>query len=388
MRAMKAAVLGLAAMPALSAAIAPLTADATVSATLPQGNFGVNTALRVDANNRSFLRFDVASVTPASAVLTRATLTLYVDTLIASGNINFSTLCGSWAESSINNSNAPAPCSITPNGSFPVSTSDHVVAVDLTAVVQSWIAGTPANNGIMLSSAGGGAFFDSKENTTTSHSAQLVLDFSIAGPVGPVGLMGQRGQDGLTGPPGSKGPTGDQGPKGQQGPPGMQGPMGTQGPQGVEGPVGDQGPPGQKGPRGDQGAKGPTGQQGSQGPAGFTGPVGPTGLIGSAGPTGPDGAMGPAGNNGISKYTWFHADTTVGANASNTTLVLCPVNYTLIQGGCGSSSGSFQMNVLHSGPNLDSDLNASGQPREWTCTVLNTSSSSQGFRSSALCRAP
>src|SRR5579872_771024 len=395
MRAINAVVLGLAAMPALVAAVAPVTADAAVSAMSPQENFGLNVQLTVDANNRAFLRFDLASVTPVGAVLTRATLTLYVKTLITSGTINISNVCGSWAESSINNSNAPAACSITPNGSFHISSSDQLVAVDLTTIVQSWVSGSLANNGIVLSSGGGAALFDSKESTTISEPARLDLDFSLAGPTGPAGPNGAQGPDGSQGPMGSAGPTGDQGPKGQQGAAGPQGATGNQGSPGPMGLIGDQGPQGAAGPTGNVGPKGLDGQQGPLGPTGPAGPQGPIGSNGPLGPTGPDGPTGPTGDNGISKYNWFHADTTVNGQFTifvppvlHTTSVQCPANYKLILGGCGSPSGDTFITVLSNGPDFQNDLDASGQPRDWVCTVANSSLLDAAFRASALCRSP
>jgi len=393
MRTIRPVLLALAAMPVQVAAQAPVTADATVNASSPTQNYGVSAQLTVDANNRAFLQFDVADVAPAGATLTRATLTLFVYRLTSAGTINFSTVCGSWMESTINASNAPATCSMTPNGSFTVAATDQVIAVDLTSIVQSWLAGTQANNGIVLSSGGGAALFDSKESTTTSEPARLNLEFSITGPTGPTGAVGPQGgtgPQGATGPPGSIGMQGPQG----QGVAGPTGPTGVQGSQGPMGADGNQGPQGATGSAGQQGPQGAMGPQGAQGPTGLTGHDGNTGPRGSLGPAGPTGPTGAKGDNGISKYSWEYTDVIIngrlvfGPPVITTTSVQCPLNYQLILGGCGSPSADALITVQYNGPNLTTDLNGTGKPRDWVCTVTNSAVVQQTYRVSALCRAP
>src|SRR6185295_6319152 len=118
-------------------------------------------------------------------------------------------------------------------------------SIDVTELVVGWLDGSIPEYGLaLLPSASNdvSVSFDSKENTVTSHPAEL--EIVLAGPVGPTGATG------LAGPPG---PTG---------------------PMGAQGPVGAIGPTGSVGPTGAPGAVGPTGSQGGQGPIGPTGPAG------------------------------------------------------------------------------------------------------------------
>jgi hypothetical protein len=78
------------------------------------------------------------------------------------------------------------------------------------------------------------------------------------------------------------------GPQGPVGPSGAPGPIGLQG---LPGPVGATGVIGPTGPAGATGAAGATGDVGPQGATGLQGTQGSTGAIGATGPTGPTGNM-------------------------------------------------------------------------------------------------
>jgi hypothetical protein len=171
----------------LHAGIGLLQADAYVSSGSPTTNFGAVTVLNVGGSNASLIQFDlsmalsqlVGTPVPSSdtPVIGRATLKVYANRVTSPGTLNVAPLSSSWTESTVTFNTAPAPGGVV--GSASLSTSAQFVQVDITSLVQSWLNGTVANNGLYLSSPDGGVFvFDSKEATTTSHQAQLDIDLA------------------------------------------------------------------------------------------------------------------------------------------------------------------------------------------------------------------
>jgi Collagen triple helix repeat (20 copies) len=375
----------------LWAADTTVVADAHVSAVTPLLNFGNLPQVTVDANNRAYLQFDLATVVPPGAtpaMLTRATLVLYAGKAPVTGAVGFAPVCGSWSESALTNHNAPAACP-SGGGTFNVAAANEVLAIDVTNIVQAWMTGNPANNGIVLTSQGASVSFDSKESTSTSQPARLVLTFGIAGlngPAGDTGAQGAKGPDGDSGPPGIP----DQnGLKGQPGDQGNSGNQGTPGAPGSKGQTGAQGTAGIKGVTGDRGLAGVTGANGADGPPGVQGSQGPPGPQGGPGPKGGTGNAGPPGVSGIGKYAWSFADVLVGGG--NTILTRqCPANQKLVSGGCGFTAFSdAQQNIIitTNGADFDKDLDADGAPRDWNCAVLNGTFIPQTVRVASLCRA-
>jgi hypothetical protein len=147
------------------------------------------------------------------------------------------------------------------NGVYP-----GFLAIDVTPAVQNWLNGTP-NDGLIITSNGASIIMDSKESTTTSHSATLMVSLQT------------QGATGLTGATGPVGPSG------------AAGAVGATGPSGAIGAIGATGATGAAGPKGDTGAVGPSGPAG----VGVTGPSGPSG------PAGPSGASGSGGSGLVVK---------------------------------------------------------------------------------------
>ena len=73
------------------------------------------------------------------------------------------------------------------------------VALDVTALVQGWIANPASNNGLALSAGTAFVQFDSKENDQTSHAATLDVELVDAGPAGATGAAGVAGPQGIAG---------------------------------------------------------------------------------------------------------------------------------------------------------------------------------------------
>ena len=168
----------------LTGAYAQLTpsADAYTSTATPTTNFGAKTLLDVEsASQTSYIQFDLSAI-PAgytSAEITKATLKLYVHAVTKAGSFNVDYVDGTWSENTIDAGNAPA-LGTTIAASVPLTTADknQYILLDITTAVQAWLSGT-ANDGIALvGNSPLNASFDSKESTTTSHSAELDIVFT------------------------------------------------------------------------------------------------------------------------------------------------------------------------------------------------------------------
>ena len=338
---------------------APPAADSFTNSGKPTTNYGTQAMMMVQQGYNSYAQFNLSSL-PTGAIVQKATLRLYVDSVSGKGQIDIYEALTAWNEALVNYNNQPATGpSATNNHPISLSTSslNQFVIVDITSLVQGWVNGTIPNNGIVIALVGNsGSFsFDTKESTLTSHHPEL--EIVLQGPAGAQGPAGPAGPTGSTGPAGPQGPTGATGPTGPAGPTGLAGPTGAQGPTGPIGPIGPVGPIGATGPQGPagtngtsfnfrgsfdptatyaindvttfsgstyiatqsshgpnnptpdsnpnswklmaaQGEVGPAGATGSTGPTGPAGPTGQTGATGPAGATGPSGPQGPIGNTG------------------------------------------------------------------------------------------
>jgi hypothetical protein len=161
------------------AQITPLGDSYTNSAD-PTTNYGAKTLLDVDgASQITYIQFNLASI-PSGASTSQATLKLYVNTVTTAGSFNVDYVNGAWSESTITHNNAPA-LGATIASSVPVVTADknQYLLINVTSALQAWLNGSQTNNGIALVANGSfNATFDSKENTTTSHPAELDVVFA------------------------------------------------------------------------------------------------------------------------------------------------------------------------------------------------------------------
>jgi len=197
------AVLLLSALCLLTGAYAQLTpsGDAYTNTAMPTTNFGSKTLLDVQsASQTTYIQFDLSSI-PAGytgAEVAKATLKLYVNGVTTAGSFNVDYVNGAWSEGTITANNAPA-LGTTIAASVPLNTAEknQYILIDITAAVQAWLNGSQPNDGVAL--VGGNslnATFDSKENTTTSHPAELDIVFAAGGGITGIttangsGLMG------------------------------------------------------------------------------------------------------------------------------------------------------------------------------------------------------
>jgi hypothetical protein len=165
--------------------------DAYTTTATPTKNFGAATTLDVKSSETSYIQFNLASIPSGftSTDITKATLKLYVDGITTAGSFNVDFVNGSWAEDTIDASNAPA-LGTTIAASVPLTKTDknQYILVDITPAVQAWLSGT-ANDGIALvANSPLDASFDSKEATKTSHTAELDVVFSSSSGGGIAGI--------------------------------------------------------------------------------------------------------------------------------------------------------------------------------------------------------
>ena len=177
------------------------SADANTNSALPTTKYGGNQLLHVDgATQITYIQFDLSSI-PVSASVSKATLKLYVEAAPTTGSFNVDYVNGTWVESTISYSLAPALGS-TIVSSVPVTPANksQYILIDITPAVVAWLNLSVANDGVALVANGAlNVTFDSKENAATSHPPELDIVFTGTGPQGPQGPAGPQGTSGAPG---------------------------------------------------------------------------------------------------------------------------------------------------------------------------------------------
>jgi len=144
--------------------------DLWLDASNPTWNFGVDSAMRANNNNRNILiRFDLSAISSGSKV-TSATLDLYLENLGGTGDtvMNIHRVTQSWQEGTGSgsatgdgatwNSYDGSGLWSAPGGDYDpsvaasatVSTSSGIYSWDVTALVNIWAGGIVANEGLLL----------------------------------------------------------------------------------------------------------------------------------------------------------------------------------------------------------------------------------------------
>jgi hypothetical protein len=182
---------------AAHAQITPLS-DAYTNTADSTKNYGAQTLLDVDgATQITYIQFPLTSI-PVGASVSQATLKLYVNSVTTAGSFNVDYVNTAWAENTIDASNAPTPgTTIASNVNVTTVDKNQYILINVTSAVQAWLDGTETNNGLALvANSTFDATFDSKENTTTSHPAELDIVFAGDGTI--TGVTTASGS-GLTG---------------------------------------------------------------------------------------------------------------------------------------------------------------------------------------------
>jgi hypothetical protein len=163
------------------------TDDTYVASGLPTRGFGASTTLKADAidgtNGRyiALLKWNVSQI-PASAAVTNAKLTLRV-TNISNGSYGLYAVNTAWGESDATwNSVNPLNNAGALIGTIVPSTlSSKVIQLNSAGIslVQGWVSGSAANNGIMIVDSGtsDGTAFRSSEYGTQSQRPTLTVTY-------------------------------------------------------------------------------------------------------------------------------------------------------------------------------------------------------------------
>jgi hypothetical protein len=156
---------------------APPSADSYVTDVYPAANDGSSQILPVQHGTTSYIQFDLSGFPPSTAV-SKATLRLYVNAVVAPGTFDAYVVLKAWTERGITFTNAPTLGGSATGGrgsAVAASSVNQFVMLDITSLAQGWLDGSIPNHGIALVLAGtiGSFSFDSKESTGTGHEPEL-----------------------------------------------------------------------------------------------------------------------------------------------------------------------------------------------------------------------
>jgi hypothetical protein len=194
------------------AATINVAADTSVSSSNATVNYGSVAVLSVGDGASALIAFDLSSL-PAGLTasnIEKATLTVFVHKPNMAGSLDLAQVTAPWSEALVTYNNRPTAAAAIQ--SVPVSASESYVTFDITLLVRQWVIGSAENYGVEISASAGQAGtgtmvdLDSKESTTTSHSAFIDITLVSMGPQGAPGTPGKTGDTGAIGPQGPPGP--------------------------------------------------------------------------------------------------------------------------------------------------------------------------------------
>lgn len=149
-------------------------------------NFGGGPNLsiqNISGENRALLRFSF-STQPGTALIEKASLRLWVETVGQTGVVDLYAVLDPWIERTVVGDLAPGADAV-PFASKRITLSDvgNFVTIDITDQARAWHESGVANNGIFLVANAGGVdvTFNSKENPQTAHQPELEV-VTIAAP--------------------------------------------------------------------------------------------------------------------------------------------------------------------------------------------------------------
>lgn len=162
-----------------------LSDDAYTNSTRPTSKFGNSATLSIGGSTTTFIKFDLSTL-PAGAVGTdieKATLILFVTSVKPAGSFDVVRVTSDWNESSITFNTSPTLGSIeVPSVGVGAADAKNFIAIDVTTLVQDWLDGVLANNGIALVPNGSVHLqLDTKESGLTAHEAKLDITLVALG---------------------------------------------------------------------------------------------------------------------------------------------------------------------------------------------------------------
>jgi len=110
--------------------------DTYVNSAHPSVNYGALSNLYVNSNGTALIQFDLSSLPSGTtaAQIAKATLKLYVNRILTSGQVNVLPVTSSWGESSVTYATAPSLGSAV--ATFTPTAAQQFVVIDITSLVQ------------------------------------------------------------------------------------------------------------------------------------------------------------------------------------------------------------------------------------------------------------
>src|SRR5579884_1512120 len=136
---------------------APPSADTFVSSATPKTNYGPSITLVVGQGSTAYVQFNLSGV-PTGATVSKAMLRLYVDAVVTNGAFDVYRLNNAWSENTLTYNTPPPALGTSATGGHPISITsasfNQFLLIDITSLVQGWVNGTIANNGVALALTG------------------------------------------------------------------------------------------------------------------------------------------------------------------------------------------------------------------------------------------
>src|ERR1035441_9854003 len=180
------------------AATVTVAADAHISSSNATVNYGSAPVLSVGEGASALIAFDLSSL-PAGLTasnIEKATLTVFVHKANTAGALDLAQVTAPWSEGLVTYNNRPT--SAAAMQSVPVSASESYVTFDITLLVRQWAIGAAEHYPVDFTASAGQpgtvVDLDSKESTSTSHSAFAEITLVSMGPQGAPGTPGTPGK--------------------------------------------------------------------------------------------------------------------------------------------------------------------------------------------------
>lgn len=152
-----------------------LTGDTYITSANAGANFGTQATMFAGSGGTSTALFEF-NLAPAGPSVAKATLNVFVDRVSTAGSISFAVLSGPFTETTATFNTAAGLVGAPFSASIPLTAGSvgNYVSIDVTTQVQAALGG--GNIGFAIVPDGTVlAQFDTKENTATSHPAQLSI---------------------------------------------------------------------------------------------------------------------------------------------------------------------------------------------------------------------
>jgi hypothetical protein len=151
-------------------------------------NYGGAAGLNVGAGSSALIQFNLSTLPPGilPSAIQRATVSLWVSSLNTAGSVAITQVTSPWSEATVTTSNAPTTGAVL--GTVPVTQAGSWVTLDITSLVQSWIATPSSNYGIQVSAAASApntsvAFASKETGGSGSNPARLNIVLGSAAPL-------------------------------------------------------------------------------------------------------------------------------------------------------------------------------------------------------------